>query len=180
MTLIDATGTVLFESGHTNSDGSIVGNENDIDATRYEPHYQVITEPDQVQIYETILTDSEGNVTTTLLYGAGYLKDNRLLPLGFDQGAAPDSIAAYGAAREDRDFGEGRDLIHYVIDITGGIGPFKLTVELNYQSIGYRWAQNLNEEAHGQEAVEVDRFLEYYGAVPNNPVVVGKSTIEEG
>ena len=48
------------------------------DPAAYEPHYATITSPDQVQIYEAIIQDSEGNVTTTLLKGAGYLKHNIL------------------------------------------------------------------------------------------------------
>jgi hypothetical protein len=180
VTLTDAAGTVLFESGRANPDGSIEGNSNDADPAGYEPHYQEITDPDQVQIYETILTDTEGKVTTTLLHGAGYLKDNRLLPLGSDPSTGPVDVAVRGAAREDGDFGDGGDVIHYVMDLAGGEGPFRLTVELQYQSIGYRWAQNLAEETRGRGAAEVDSFLEYYRAVPNIPEVIARSMIEKG
>ncbi|MDF1596036.1 MAG: hypothetical protein P1T08_08065 [Acidimicrobiia bacterium] len=45
-----------------------------------EPHYDTVADPGQVQIYETILLTTDREVTTTLLRGATYLKDNRLLP----------------------------------------------------------------------------------------------------
>ena len=53
----DENGNVLFESGRLNSDGSIAGNDNDTDATQFEPHYTLVERPDQVQIYEPILAD---------------------------------------------------------------------------------------------------------------------------
>ncbi len=51
--------------------------------TKYEPHYSKITSSDEVQIYEDILGDANGKVTTGLLTGVRYLKDNRILPAGF-------------------------------------------------------------------------------------------------
>jgi hypothetical protein len=79
-----ADGQVVFESGKLNPDGSIVGNANDADPTRYSPHYPLITRPGQVEIFEAILGDNAGHVTTGLLYATQYLKDNRILPAGFD------------------------------------------------------------------------------------------------
>ena len=61
------------------------GNDNDADPSRYEPHYSEIRSADQVEIYESILGDENGHVTTGLLAGVRYLKDNRLLPDGFDK-----------------------------------------------------------------------------------------------
>ena len=84
----DANGRVVFESGALNPDGSIVGNDNDEDPLKYEPHYREITSAQQVEIYEPILKDSNGKVTTGLLHAVGYLKDNRLLPHGFDKATA--------------------------------------------------------------------------------------------
>ena len=77
-----AGNAVVFESGAYKPDGSIVGNDNDADAAKFEPHYGTVTAADQVQIYETIIKDTDGKVTTVLLRGAAYAKDNRLLPPG--------------------------------------------------------------------------------------------------
>ena len=67
LTVFDSQGQVIFESGNWAADGAIVGNDNDLDAARYEPHYTIIESPEQVQIYEAIMGDAEGQVTTPLL-----------------------------------------------------------------------------------------------------------------
>jgi len=43
---------------------------------------------DEVQIYESIIADANSRVTTGLLTGVRYVKDNRLLPRGFDKATA--------------------------------------------------------------------------------------------
>src|SRR5882672_3811277 len=81
----DANGKAVFESGALNPDGSIRGNDNDADPLSFEPHYREIKDSDEVQIYEPILRDQGGHVTTGLAAAVGYLKDNRLLPSGFQK-----------------------------------------------------------------------------------------------
>jgi hypothetical protein len=170
----DAEGRMLFESGAVKSDGSIAGNDNDADPGRYEPHHTRIERADQVQIYETIPGDSDGGTTTTLLRCARYLKDNRILPTGFAKKGAPADIAVYGNARSDRDFDSGGDRIEYVVELGDAPGPFTLRADLLYQAIGYRWAENLRR----YELPEVARFIRYYDAVPNEPVVVATATAQ--
>jgi hypothetical protein len=154
----NAAGEIVFESGGLRPDGSIVGNANDVDATRYEPHHTEIDHPEQVQIYEAIMTDPEGAVTTVLLSAMTYVKDNRLLPEGFDKATADDDVSVHGRASEDEDFVGGRDRVRYAIDVSDAEGPFIVDVELWYQPIGYRWAHNLGD----QEAEEIERFIGYY------------------
>ena len=95
----DRDGHTVFESGALKPDGSIVGNDNDADASLFEPHYRQITEAGQVQIYESILKDEEGHVTTGLLAATGYLKDNRLIPTGFDKSSAGEGHCSRGGRR---------------------------------------------------------------------------------
>ena len=159
LTITDDSGTVLFESGRVRPDGSIVGNDNDADAGKFEPHYAEITSPEQVQIYESIMVDANGRPTTGLLTALRYIKDNRLLPRGFDKHAASDEIAVHGAALEDPDFVGGGDRLHYRIDLgPHAAGPLHVAVELLYQSIGYRWANNLR----AYDTPETRRFTRYY------------------
>ncbi len=155
----DAAGAVVFESGAVSPTGAITGNDNDTDAAAYERHYTEITEPGQVQIYENIIVDAKGTVTTGLLTGLRYVKDNRLLPDGFDKGTASADIAVHGAAAADADFAAGGDRIRY--RIAAPPGPLTVTAELLYQSIGYRWAHNLRT----RPAPETDRFVRYYEAM---------------
>ena len=158
----DAGGRIVFESGAVKPDGSIDGNDNDADRARLEPHYAAIRNAGEVQIYESILGDAGGAVTTGLLTASQYLKDNRLLPRGFDKRTAEPDIAVHGAASEDADFTGGGDRVRYSVDVAGAPGPLRVEAELLYQPIAFRWAQNL--KSYGQ-AREPRRFTEYYDAM---------------
>lgn len=172
----DANGEIVFESGTWQPDGSIVGNDNDMDPSAYEPHYNAINDPDQVQIYEAILANTDSQVTTTLLRAAAYLKDNRLLPAGLDKGALGPDIAVAGRALEDDDFAGGSDHVSYMAEVGEAQGPFTVRVELLYQAIGYRWAMNLRAYAGDEPA----RFSDYYASVRNSPELVAQDTVEVG
>jgi hypothetical protein len=154
----DGNGRVVFESGALNTDGSIVGNDNDQDPLRFEPYYREITRADQVEIYEPILKDSGGKVTTGLLHAVGYLKDSRLLPKGFDKATAEKDIAVVGGAADDPGFNEKGSLVRYLVSTGSATGPFKVEAELWYQPIGFRWAHNLEP----YKASEPQRMVKYY------------------
>jgi hypothetical protein len=139
----DPAGAILFESGALDGAGRIVGNDNDADGTRFEPHHAVIAAPDDVQIYEAILGDAQGRVTTGLLQATTYLKDNRVLPRGFDQAKAAPDVAVQGGARSDGDFQGGADRVGLAVTLPAGAVPATLQAELVYTPIGYRWAENL-------------------------------------
>ena len=157
----DGSGRVVFESGALNADGSINGNDNDADAATFEPHYTEITAADQVQIYESILGDANGQVTTGLLQATRYLKDNRLLPRGFDKRTADPEIAVHGGAETDPDFVAATDRVRYAIRLGGASGPFTVNAELRYQPVGFRWANNLKR----YDASEPHRFTSYYDSM---------------
>lgn len=156
----DAGGRTLFESGAFSPNGSIVGNDNDSDPTKFEPHYAEIRQADQVQLYESVMVDQQGAVTTGLLHGFRYVKDNRILPRGFDKATADKDVAVQGGAASDPDFTGGGDHLRYVIDVGQAQGPFEVRAELRYQSIGYRWAQNAKRDAD-----ESRRFIRYYDSM---------------
>jgi len=164
----DGQHRVIFESGALGADGSIVGNDNDTDPNRFEPHYREIHSPDQVQIYEAILGDHEGRVTTGLLFATGYLKDNRLLPRGFDKASASPDIAVHGEALADPNFNDRGHSIVYSVDVNNAVGPFDIDVELWYQPIGYRWAHNLKN----YDTDETRKFVGYYAAMGRGSAVL--------
>ena len=116
----DASGVVVFESGAVSPEGAIEGNDNDADPALYEPHYQRIETPDQVQIYESMMVDTEGELTTTLLHAASYIKDNRLLPLGFDIDRATADITPYGSSVDDPISRAGVIRLELDLDLGGG------------------------------------------------------------
>jgi len=160
-TVSDAAGQVVFESGGLNPDGSIQGNVNDEHKDRFERHHTLITSPEQVQIYEAIMADPEGNVTTGLIQAIRFIKDNRILPKGFDKASAHPDIQVQGRAESDPDFTEPGDTIRYEITVDPDRGPFNVQAELLYQPIAFRWAKNLME----QQAAEITRFVGYYDSM---------------
>jgi hypothetical protein len=168
----DSNNRTVFESGAVNATGLIQGNDNDEDPLRFEPHYTEICNADQVQIYESIMGDSRGAVTTGLLNALHYLKDNRLLPKGFDKRTAGKDIAVVGGAFEDADFAGGGDRVRYSVKLGSAQGPFRIEAELCYQPVAYRWAMNLKR----YDAEEPRRFTRYYEAMaPASVVVIGRA-----
>ena len=160
VTIRDASGAALFESGAVRPDGSIVGNDNDADGAKFEPHYSRITQPDQVEIFESIMGDFKGGVTTGLVSGTHYLKDNRILPQGFDKQTADPIIAVVGGAHGDARFTGGAATVTYSVAVPVGRAPYRVSAEVLYESIGYRWAHNLA----AYDAFEPKRFVGYYKA----------------
>ncbi len=164
----DHQGSVIFESGKLNPDGSIQGNVNDLNPLAYEPHFRTITSGDQVEIFEPILGDENGHVTTGLADAVGYLKDDRLLPYGFDKNSAEKDIAVMGDAASDPNFTGAGALVRYIVNTTAAQGPFQLEAELWYQPIGFRWAHNLRP----YQAMETQRFVHYYESMPQARSIV--------
>src|SRR5437868_2909953 len=164
----DRNGQTVFESGALNPDGSIQGNDNDADPSHFEPHYREIKSSDEVQIYEPILKDQAGHVTTGLSAAFGYLKDNRLLPLGFQKQTADKDISVVGDAVDDPNFTDTGDVVRYSLLLGDARGPFHVDAELWYQPIGFRWAHNLIP----YQAAETRRFLSYYDSMPSDTAII--------
>jgi hypothetical protein len=172
----DGNGQIVFESGGTDALGKIIHNNGDDDLTVFEPHYLAIVQPEQVQIYESIMANAGGEITTKVMGATEYLKDNRIMPAGQDKFGAVEAIQPRGNAVGDEDFQGGVDEIQYAIDLREETGPFTVTVEVLYQSIAHPWI----EAMRGLGSDEVEKFLRFYDAVPNEPVVVASETIEIG
>lgn len=97
--VLDDDGKVLWVSGATNRFGAICegaptadgacttllpGEHNlNADPSLVAPHYDEITDPSQVQIYEVQTVDDTGALTSSTLALFQDVKDNRLLPRGF-------------------------------------------------------------------------------------------------
>ncbi len=114
------------------------------------------------------MVDSRGRVTTGLLSGLRFIKDNRLLPRGFEKSTAEPDIAVRGAASDDADFQAPGDEVLSRVALDGRPGPYTVRAELWYQTISYRWAHNLA----GRRAEETDRFVGYYQAMSDSSATV--------
>lgn len=155
---------LLFSSGDTNEDGGIIGVDDVLQELGYEPHYTMITSEDQVQVYEGIMQTTDGDVTTTLLRAASFVKDNRILPVGWAPSEAQMILSPAGAALEDADFVGGEDIIEYRIKSLGLSAGETATieVELKDQTLSYPMAQALVPFKDQDETGMVATFLDEY------------------
>jgi len=173
LTVRDRNNAVVFESGALRPNGSIQGNNNDDDPRQFEPHYTEITSADQVQVYESIMVGTDNVPTTGLLSAVRFVKDNRLLPSGFNKPGADPQIATQGAAADDPDFTGGSDRVRFSAPLGNAPGPFQVEAELWFQPISYRWANNLK----AYDAMEPQRFTGYYDTMSSgSAVIVGRAT----
>lgn len=171
--VLDLQGRVVFASGAVDETGAIAGNDNDAVPDRCEPHHRVIKSQEQVQIYESVLADGNGKVTTSLLAGVCYLKDNRLLPAGADKAALEDAVKVQGGAASDDDFSGGGDSVRVILPKAASATAAQIEVELLFQTISFRWAENFRPRA--DEAAE--RFLQGFERVRRRGhVVVARAT----
>jgi hypothetical protein len=161
LSVLDQQGRIVFESGAIDPTGLIRGNDNDADPARFERHYDEIRSGDEVQIYESVMRTPAGTPTTGLLQAVGYIKDNRLLPRGFDKATAAADIAVHGEAASDASFSGEGDRVRYLIETGNAAGPLQIDVELRYQPIAFRWAQNLRT----YDAPEPRAFVSYFNAL---------------
>jgi hypothetical protein len=164
----DANGAIVFDSGGLMPTGAIAGNDNDADRSRFEPHYELIDSREEVQIYESIIAGADAAITTGLLTATHYLKDNRLLPDGFDKRTAASEISVHGAALDDANFAGGSDSLRYRVALGGAPAPYSVTATLWFQPISYRWADNLA----GYDAPEITRFVSFYRAMADASALV--------
>jgi len=146
VTVKNSANQIVFESGAINSKGQIIGVDDTLAANEYEQHHDKINNDKDVQIYETILQDTDDNMTYILLHALHYLKDNRILPKGLDKNNVPENINPHGYAENDSNFIGGSDIVKYEIkDLPAD--DYTVTATLHYQSLSYGFAQNLYKYA---------------------------------
>jgi hypothetical protein len=143
----DADGAVLLESGRLDDHGRVVDDddvplETEVRPNLHEPHRKVIDGGGVAQIWEQVPADEFGLPTTSLLGSARALKDNRLLPRGFNIVSADGVRTAPIGTTGDTDFVAGGDTVRLLVR---DVRPVTVEVELLYQTLGPRWRQALAE-----------------------------------
>jgi hypothetical protein len=171
----DGSDRVLFESGHVRADGSIAGDDAELErGVRFEPHYERIEDASQVQIYESVMGDLDGKVTYTLLRGARYLKDNRVLPSGADKARLSADIAVAGEAREDTNFLGGSDELTYrVAGIPSG-SRVHVRAVLHYQPLATPFAADLFADG----PTEAQQFQQMFQAAPAKTFTLAEASTD--
>ena len=168
----DATGAVVFESGKMNSDGSIVGVDGDRNYNLYEPHYNSISNENQVLVYEAIMANASDEVTHSLVEGIRYHKDNRLTPKGFDKSFVENDIAVIGGAAQDSNFNAGIDLFEYIVDLPAG--DYYILAELVYQPLAFGHLEYLFKDT---DLPEVDQFKTIYDATSLKSEIISSTIV---
>ena len=167
-------GDRVFESGALNPDGSLAGDDHDADGSAFEPHRASISRPDEVQVYQAVMADGQGAVTTGLMSAHRWVKDNRILPDGFDAATADPRVQVVGIAAADPDFVAGSDRVHYTVPVDSVDAPFTVEAELWFQPIAYRWAENLA----AYDAPETRRFVRFYREMAaGSAMVLGRAAV---
>jgi hypothetical protein len=152
--VLDDKENVIWASGRTNSVGAIVkGLSDEVLPTEFfydpatgkqvfQPHYEVITDEGQVQIYEEVIADAQGKITTSFVGLDQVLKNNRLLPKGWrPDGPYAEFTAPHGDAERDLEYvnksgATGADRIIYRIPLDARTRTaVSVRVTLNYQAI---------------------------------------------
>lgn len=162
---------VVFESGRSDSFGRIVDRGGHVldAAGKLAAHRDVISLETDTQIYEAVLGNEQGKVVSRPLEATRYLKDNRLLPLGYSK-SHPDAAltTSYGPER-DADFGSS-DVVHYSV-ATPAKSPLTVEVELLFQSLRPAELDTLAERP-----TQTARKLFDLVANKLEPVIVAKAT----
>ncbi|TFL16834.1 cytochrome P460 family protein [Jannaschia formosa] len=150
-------GSLLWCSGCTNGAGVIVDGNGVPLVTEFldvvppgatealfQPHHLVVTDQDQVQIYEELTQNAEKVFTTSFVQRVHHPKDNRLTPLGMLMPGTDTFRAKFGdsevtaafmkatrpegGATKDPDFLPGSDRTEYRIPLPQGTDPASVTV----------------------------------------------------
>jgi len=130
----------------------------------FQPHYDVINSEDQVQIYEELVKDANGNFTTSFLSLADEVKDNRMMPQGWSENG-PDAkdTAPHGVPRASNPGyfdGSGTDIVTYEVPLDPrNTAPVTVSATIYYQTIPpYYLEQRYANAPDGQ----FTRSLKYY------------------
>ena len=114
------------------------------------------------------MADAAGRVNYTLLNSHHYLKDNRLLPAGFNKATVDADVAVAGSALQDADFAGGRDLVSYRVPTSGFTKPFTVKATFYYQTLSFNFKQDLTRDV----TPEVARFTRMLGTADKMPVAM--------
>ncbi len=171
------TGETIFHSGKPAADYSLP-DEN----PNYEPHYNTINSPDQVQIYEMVPVDVGGVFTNILERCSIAIKDNRLPPQGFNHNDPVYDTTAIVNVGQDPDFnrypngneGTGADILHFRLPNNGYTGQLSISARVWYQSLPPKWMAPL----FAFSTPEIDSFRIMFDGADRSPILVAEAQLD--
>jgi len=170
---IDSQGRVVFASGETDAQGRLMGGPGahpcETAGGPQMPHRSELTEAAHVQIYEAVAGDSRIRTHG----GQALVKDNRLLPAGWDKKHVDAAATKPVGIGGDENFTAGGDEVVYDIPFPVDVLPYTVEVALLYQPISPRYLAELFEV----DDAEVARFKRYYEAAGNPPELIARDKL---
>jgi len=171
--VLDASGNVLWASGNTNSDGVIVDNSGHPLVTEFfsptqqtfQPHFWTdnpITSDQQVEIYEELVTDPQGYLTTSFLSLDNKVKDNRIQPSGRSFNGPNAAVTAPVGTGDDPSYqrGCGCSVVRYQVPLAGlAANAAAVQATLYYQSIPPYYLRQRSEDGHGADTARLIDFV---------------------
>ncbi|MEO8727254.1 MAG: hypothetical protein ABI383_14160 [Acidobacteriaceae bacterium] len=178
--VLDDEGKVLWESGGTDRDGVIVdGDGNELETEFFSPGQQEIQRhhwlkdpirrQNQVQIYEELVVNPEGLLTTSFISLDRKVKDNRLQPKGWSSsGPSAEETGPVGTCLDlrDRDIcdpnyqdGSGSSTVRYELPLDARTSrAASVRATLYYQSIPPYY---LRQRATDGAGIDTDRLIRF-------------------
>jgi hypothetical protein len=171
-TVSTADGDTVFRSGGFDATGRINGELDE----GYELHHTIIDSEDEVQLYEYVMGDETGEVTTILTRAYNALKDNRIPPIGFSTThASYDTVQIIGNALFDTDFnyennteGSGTDKLYYHIPLLESYNALLVNAKIHYITLPEKWVEDLFET----DSPEINAFEVMYNVEENHSVIM--------
>jgi len=176
-TISTLEGDTLFRSGGFDAEGRIIGEPED----DFEMHHTIIDSEDEVQLYEYVMGDQLGAITTVLTRAYSPLKDNRIPPLGFSiSHASYDTVKIVGDALLDPDFnydnaieGSGTDKIYYHIPLLENYEGLLVNAKVHYITLPVKWLDELFEN----DSPEITSFQEMYNEEEMQSVIMQEEEV---
>lgn len=172
----DFNNDTLFASGLHDANGNVINRD-----TPFEPHYDVIRQQNEVQIYEMVMGDVSNTATTVLERADTCLKDNRLAPKGFSTSHLSYDTTRIIGIGNDPDFnysgpteGTGADVVHYHVFLNGYTGPLNMTSRVYYTSVPQAWLG----EMFSYNSAAIDTFRNMYTSADHTPMLVAEEIFQ--
>ena len=196
--MLDALGNTLWVSGQTSNDGVILDNGGNPLVTEffspnqqvYQPHYNQanpITRDDQVQIYEELALNPEGQITTSFLALDEIIKNNRLLPKGWSPTGPSAEFTQPIGVNDDPNYsdGSGSSVVRYAIPLSSQLAnAASVVATLYYQSIPPYYLRQRGDSASGSDTDRLKNMVCYLNVngdnspIPNWRLQIAKASAE--
>ena len=169
----DVSGAVVFESGAFDAAGHLLGPDGEVQPEERRggparPPTLRVDEPTQVAVFESLMCDPEGNPTWTLLRGARFCHDTRVLPSGWTLDHADGPATAPVGVEPGPDFAAGQATVRYRVPASAT----EVQATLIYQVLGARFA----DEVLAVDTPEVAALRYYLQDADRRPVVMAEAT----